>query len=586
VRAALIYPPSTYFHMPYLGPFLLKGYLQSQTTHTAETIDLNAEFHSHTRSPAYVEDHSSVDLGRPGELIRQLVCAQAQESFDALRRVETYFDWGAVRGHARVLEEVGGLIRRTDHALRAAADRPASLAEELALHSRLSHGRFLDGWVQVAPLDEFDVVGITVAYTEQLLPAMLLASLIRARRPSLRIIIGGGAVTHLLTRLVASPEFYDYVDYAVPFEGEVVLAQLLDALAEGTPLPTTNLAFRGRDGRVTYRENLLAKPRVNPVPDFSDLRAVHYPTPSPIFPLLTSKGCYWGKCAFCTHHEGYGQGYYRMTDQSVQESIDHVSALGGDHFYFVDEAIPPRQFQQLTAMFKKLQRAHYAPRWMAEARLERGMVRQESMRLLEESGCVLLVNGVESGCQEIVDQMDKGIDLNLVSEFSELCLRSQTIRTGWMFFVGFPGESQDQARETFRFIERNLQSVDYASIGAFSLERGSPIWNDPLRYGITTIHGRDDPRRSFFDYDLEGVGRRSAADNERLLAEIRAEFPGLKKLTEAAVDRSFAMFRPPRDVRLGAPSALSFSWRDDQGREVTYFADRRRFEIERSAAVR
>jgi len=586
VRAALIYPPSTYFHMPYLAPFLLKGYLQSQTSHTAETIDLNAEFHSYTRSAAYIEDYSSVDLGRPGELIRQLVVAQAQKSFDALRRAETYSDWGAVRGHARVLEEVGGLVRRTDQALRAAADGQESLAGELALHSELSHGRFLDRWVQTASMDEFDVVGITVAYTEQLIPALLLASLIRTRRPSLRVIVGGGAVTHLLTRLVASPEFYDYVDYAVPFEGEVVLAQILDALAAGTPLPTTNIAFRGPDGRVTYRENLLAKPRVNPVPDFSDLRAVHYPTPSPIFPLLTSKGCYWGKCAYCTHHEGYGQGYYRMTDQSVQESINHVSELGGDRFYFVDEAIPPRQFQQLTVMFGNLQRKEYAPRWMAEARLERQMTRPESLRLLEESGCVLLVNGVESGCQEIVDKMDKGIDLNLVSEFSALCRQSQIIRTGWMFFVGFPGESQDQARETFRFIERNQESVDYASIGAFSLERGSPIWNDPLRYGITTIHGRDDPKRSFFDYDLEGVGRRSAADNERLLAEIRAEFPGLKVLTEAAVDRSFAMFRPPRGAQLGAPSAPEFSWLDDQGREVTYFADRRRFEVERPAAIR
>ena len=580
MRIALVYPPSAYSYMPYLAPFLLQGYLHEKSSHTAKAIDLNAQFQEYTRSERYLSDFADIELDRPGDLLRQLVRHHAQSSFDQLRRAETYADWRSVREHSRILDEVGGLVRRTDRAVRAGLGRPGSLAEEVDSLTRLGNGRFLSHWIRDGGLDGFDALGITVTYQSQLLPALVLARLVKQTR-AVPVILGGGAVTHVLQEILASPEYFDDVDCIVPYEGEAVLVEILDALEAGAPLPAANVAYVSEPGgAVAYRENLLAKPRTNPVPSFADLRAQLYPTPTPIYPLLTSKGCYWGKCAFCTHHEGYGQGYYRLTDESVENSISHVASHGGDHFYFVDEAIPPRQFQQLTHMFSGMQGGDYAPRWMAEARLERGMARPTSIEMLEAAGCVLLVNGIESGCQAVVDKMDKGIDLKLVEEFAALCRTSDSIRTGWMFFVGFPGESHDQARATFEFIRRNLGSVDYTSIGAFSLERGSPIWNDPERYGITAIHGRDDPKANFFEYDVEGFGRRGVRDNEKVLADLRDEFPEVQGLTSDAVDRAFAMFRAPRsaeDVSGGAP--LRFTWDDADGNSVTYFAENRRFEV-------
>jgi hypothetical protein len=586
MRTALIYPPAAYGYMPYLAPFLLKGYLHAHTGHSAEAIDLNAQFHTYTRCSLYISDFAPVRLERAGQLLRELVAHHAEPSFTALRTLVTYDDWQAVECHARILKEVRTLVATTDKAVRAIG-RSTSGPDMGALHSKveamrsMSAGRFLERWVRAGGADGFDAVGITVTYSEQMLPTLALAAELKRRRPALPVAIGGGAVTHSLTRLLASPEYFDLVDFIVPYEGESVLGELLDALEGHAPFPTLNIATRDRQGAVVYQQDLLGKPKVSPVPDFLDLRPEHYPTPSPIYPLLTSKGCYWGKCAFCTHHEGYGQGYYRLGADALLASLEHVAQLGGDHFYFVDEAIPPRQFQQLTSMFRDRATAGRRARWMAEARLERTMVRPDAVHTLEQSGCVLLVNGIESGSQQIVDRMKKGIDLELVAEFARLCSETDSVRTGWMFFVGFPGESERQARETFEYITRHAAHVDYAAIGAFSLERGSPIWNDPAHYGISRIHGRDDPTRGYFEYELDGVGRSGYFANEALLSALRGEYPTVKALTDAAVDRAFAMFRPARgpSAAPGIAQPQRVRWHDENGRSVEYFPSRRRFEV-------
>ncbi|MFJ4742801.1 B12-binding domain-containing radical SAM protein [Streptomyces sp. NPDC088775] len=587
MHIALIYPPNAYSNMPYLAPALLKGYLHEHSGHTAHTVDLNAEYRAYIRSEKYVGDFSSIPLGRAGELLRDLVSHQGQASFESLRDIRTYDQWDDVRVHSAVLSEVQTLVDRTDQVLLAEQSSSATgLTRQIDDHARLSHGYFIQEQVSGGLVDESDAVGITIAYMEQMLPSLVLARCIKQRSPHKPVIVGGGAVTHLLERLTKDAKFYDLIDYVVPYEGEYSLVEVLDHLDNSSSPPASNVVSRDNAGKVVYRRDLLSRPKVHPVPDFSDLRPDLYPTPSPIFPILTSKGCYWGKCAFCTHHEGYGQGYYRMTDETVQNAIKAATQADGDHFYFVDEAIPPRQFTMLAQEFLAYRNNGLSPVWMAEARLEPSMVKEQVVSVLEQSGCVLLVNGIESGCQAVVDRMHKGVDLELVSRFAELCSKSDSIRTGWMFFVGFPGESLEQAQQTFRYIEHNSEQIDYVSIGAFGLERGSPIWNDPARYGITKIHGQGDPSLVLFDYEMADGTSGGRAKNEELLRSLWAEHRGLRPLADSAVDRAFAMFRPARRAKSQkSDPSLNISWPSAAGTQTRYIPHKRRFEVVRDVSI-
>ena len=91
------------------------------------------------------------------------------------------------------------------------------------------------------------------------------------------------------------------------FDGEVPLLRLCQALAgDGDLAAVPNLIYRGtaRTIRVTGRKPP-EKIGALPLPDFGGLPLDRYLAPRLALPLLTARGCYYGKCAFC--NVGYGE---------------------------------------------------------------------------------------------------------------------------------------------------------------------------------------------------------------------------------------------------------------------------------------
>lgn len=500
----MIYPPRAYPFMPYLAPFLLKGYLRSESRHLATVHDLNIEYHRLLWSDAFGTAAARL-LFRAGKaadaLLAELLAARGDAAVAALRTPSTYAQIEAVRFHSLLLGEAARLDRLTDQIRGVPGDLPdAPGAWQPFLDRWLPAwvSGFLHHQVRSGRFDAAGAAGISIAYVEQLAPALLLARFLKQRRPACRVVLGGNGITHFLDEVLTDHSLWTHVDAVVPFEGEVSLLDLLDRWEAGQPMPGANVAHRD-GGRIRYEQAFHLRPRVQAEPDFSDLRHL-YPTPAPIYPLLTAKGCYWGKCAFCTHHEGYGQGYQPFVDDFVSGALTRLHAAGARHFYFVDEALPPRTVTRLADLFQHLSGAGSgpAPRWTAEARMEKPLASAAAADLLKRSGCHLLVNGIESGCQETIDRMAKGIDLARVGSFARECARAG-IRTGWMCFIGFPGETEAQARMTFAFIRRHMDLIEYASVGTFKLQRRSPVWADPGRFGVAAII---DPEKPYVRFDL------------------------------------------------------------------------------------
>ena len=53
-----------------------------------------------------------------------------------------------------------------------------------------------------------------------------------------------------------------------------------------------------------------------PLPDFDGLPLDRYFVPERIIPYLATRGCYWGRCTFCDHGQGYFDQYRGMPAQS------------------------------------------------------------------------------------------------------------------------------------------------------------------------------------------------------------------------------------------------------------------------------
>ena len=360
-----------------------------------------------------------------------------------------------------------------------------------------------------------DLVGIAVPTMGQMLAASTLARLIREAGLLCHITAGGPHITMLREALPRTPAFFELFDSAVVFDGEEPLLRLAEELDAAVARPgqrpdlakVPNLIYRDGTGIRVTAENP-APPLQTRLPDFAGLPLDRYLAPRLVLPLLSSRGCYHGKCAFC--NVGYGDPrHYRPLppDQVVAQMQELGARYGAHHIFFADEAITPRHAR---VMSHELAGTAGAPHWCGCVRFERSFSGQ-LLAAMSEGGCRMLLYGLETAAEPMIRRMVKGTDAaemgRILEEGAAAGLWNHTF-----FFFGFPGETLEQAQETVNFVYMHQNAVHSASPGAFVLERYSPAYQSPAEYGIRRILA--DPRRDlaiYFDYvPVAGMDERTA----------------------------------------------------------------------------
>lgn len=367
------------------------------------------------------------------------------------------------------------------------------------------HNMFLDifrrGIVGDIERERPDIVGISIPTLEQMLAGMTLAYLIKQTGLPCHVTVGGPHVSMLREEIPQVPALFDLFDSAVVFEGEKPLLRLVEALdGDGDLSKVPNLIYEdnGQVRTTPYEE----PERVAdlPLPDFDGLRLDRYLAPRLVLPLLTSHGCYHGKCAFC--NVGYG-GPKSFGQLPAERVVEQMMALhdkyGVRHIFFADEAITPRNLKYMSPLLEELG----APiRWCGCVRFEKALTR-ELLESMARGGCRMLLFGLETASEPILQRMAKGTQ----REHMGRILREGAEAGIWnhvFFFFGFPGETIHHAQETVNFVYEHQQAVHSASPGAFILERHAPVYCDPAKYGIARIV--QDPDRDLaihFDYEVE-----------------------------------------------------------------------------------
>lgn len=546
LKVALIYPPKAYAYTPYLAPYYLKGYIESNSNHSLSCIDLNIAYHHYCWSGTFLKKHSEtvIALSKKDRLLAELIANEGLNSWGRLRSLVTYqsASYEKLKHLDYPLKESIKLVELMDknnlgpHDL--LPNSYSKWSEHLKTFEQDICGNFLRDQINTTDYSSYDVIGLSVAYLDQMPYALNLAKLLKAKKKSVRIVIGGSGFTHLLFDVLKDLSFWEHIDFGIPYEGEFSFLELLNSIDKSDQLiEVSNIIYPNTQG-IRYNQNFNKKPKSSAIPDFSDLNHL-FPTPEPVLPLLTSKGCYWGKCTFCTHHEGYGQGYYKFDEKFVTATLKYMESIGSSRFYFVDEALPPRTVYQFA---KHLKEHSTSFKWMAEARLEKLSATEDFVKTLSESGCKFLINGIETGSSRISNLMKKGVDLSKAQIFARLT-RKYRIKTGWMFFIGFPGETEEEAEETFQLIKKNQDELDFATVGTFGLERGSPIFNDPSRFGIGAILGINDPYRVVFNYHMKNCDETiTKYSHKERLRKLIAKYSELYGILTNVVDRAFTLF--------------------------------------------
>jgi hypothetical protein len=170
--------------------------------------------------------------------------------------------------------------------------------------------------------------------------------------------------------------------------------------------------------------------------------------------------------------------------QDIQTLSKSLKTL---YFGFVDESIPVRT---LSLLADGILSENFDIRWAAEVRFEKKFT-PELCHDLYRAGCRMLAFGLESGCQRVLDFMNKGITIETASH-----VLGYTAEAGiWnhvFFFFGFPTETLKEAQETLQFIKNNRDVINSINYGVFRLDRNSEVYKNPQLYQIKVIENAED----------------------------------------------------------------------------------------------
>ncbi|MFH2093788.1 MAG: radical SAM protein [Pseudomonadota bacterium] len=348
------------------------------------------------------------------------------------------------------------------------------------------------------------LAGISMVFPGQIQPGFSLAWHLRQRFPNIHITVGGPAITQILVRqsLENQLKILGPFDSAVLYEGEQALLNLADTLDKG------QLPARIINGAIDTCLECL------PPPDFDGLPLDRYFSPELVLPYDPSRGCYWGKCAFC-HYGLCRQGTARYRERSIPDVVDHLKQLsdrwGCRNFYFSQDAFLPGTAQKLA---RSLREHKSDILWSTDMRPEPGLTAKVCQDL-KAGGALSVALGIESASARLLKLINKGVRVEEMQAAIEN-LGAAKIAVEAMCFNNFPTETLADAMATLDFIKALKKKIALFINGRFGLWHGSRVALYPEQYGIKKIwHMAGDDLGTGLFYETRLPGR-SVKDQNRI----------------------------------------------------------------------
>lgn len=327
----------------------------------------------------------------------------------------------------------------------------------------------------IKKISDFNTNAVGISFmTPAYESAISLAKAIKEDLRHILIIVGGAHITALPKETLQHAEF----DYGVIGEGEETLPDLLDALDEKRNLfGVDGIVFKDTDGAIqcTKKRAFIQNMDALPFPDWGVVNLKNYRL-SPVgtkgkyaLPLLTSRGCPC-RCTFCDTG-GVGTKLRGYSTEYVLSMMDEViTKYGIREFVFYDDtfsALKKRTFE----ICEEISRRGWKIDWSCCARID--CISKEMLQVMKRAGCWQIEYGIESGCQEILDRVNKKISLEKVKEVIKWT-KQAGIQTRGNFIFGFPGDTKETIERTIDFA-CSLE-LDYFQQGFLTPYPGSAIY--------------------------------------------------------------------------------------------------------------
>jgi radical SAM superfamily enzyme YgiQ (UPF0313 family) len=222
-----------------------------------------------------------------------------------------------------------------------------------------------------------------------------------------------------------------------------------------------------------------------------DLRIDNYEIGEALYPFVSfygGRGCR-SKCTFCLWPYTVGGHKYRVRSPEnvvgeVERATEYFPQIR-EVFFDDDTMTDARPWVEDVARKLGPVLVPKGITWSTNAKVN---VPLETLKVLKANGLRLFTVGFESGSQEILNNVKKGMTVKGAREFAENCHRLG-IKMHGTFIVGLPGETKKTIRDTIQFAkEINPHTLQVSLAAPFP---GTYLYDQAKREGwLRADHGK------------------------------------------------------------------------------------------------
>lgn len=252
----------------------------------------------------------------------------------------------------------------------------------------------------------------------------------------------------------------DGIDIVARYEYDFTLKDIAEAIEAGDELvevkgisyKKNGKTFHNQDREFSSSEDLDKMPFVSEIYN-KHLNIRDYFLSQSLYPeiqIFTGRGCP-NKCTFCSWPVTLmGKKYRSRSAENIADEFEYVQEeLPEVKEIFIEDDTFTINKKLVKAFCEEVKRRKIDVAWSCNARAN---LDYTTMKAMKDAGCRLLIVGYESGCDDMLQNIKKGVNTEQMKAFTKEAKKARLMIHG-DFIIGLPGETKETADKTLKFIK-------------------------------------------------------------------------------------------------------------------------------------